>query len=296
MNTRSTPGKGAPPGVSSSQAQQVAAEPAGAKGAAAQVDDALAAALAPIAPAPERAAALRERLLARARASKALADERVTVRREEGEWRRVVDGVRVKLLHEGGAARSVLVELDAGASLPTHRHLEREECVVLRGETSLGDLHLQHGDYHVALAGSRHLRVSSPTGALVYLRGVSLGNTVEVARSLISAWLPGKGAAPITVRAGEGQWHELQPGVQAKRLWIDGDRASMLVRMQPGSSAPALHEECVMIEGEAFVGDTLLRPGEYQFAPAGSARGEISSDIGALFFVHGAASSSTLAP
>ncbi len=280
MNTSSQPGAGNPPDAAPGTEEHAAA---------ARVEAGLAAALAPIAPPPDRAASLRERLLARAHASRSQAQDRVTVRREEGEWRRVVEGVRVKLLHEGGAARSVLVELDAGASLPTHRHLEREECVVLRGETRLGELHLHHGDYHVAPAGSRHLRVSSPSGALVYLRGVSLGDTIEVARSLISAWLPGRGSAPITVRASEGQWQDFQPGVQAKRLWIDGERQSMLVRMQPGSRAPALHEECVMIEGEAFVGDTLLRPGEYQFAPAGSAPGEITSDIGALLFVHGTA-------
>jgi anti-sigma factor ChrR (cupin superfamily) len=248
----------------------------------------LAAALTPIAPEPARALAMRERLIARARASGAQALHRITVRREEGQWRRVVDGVRVKLLHEVGSTRSVLVELDPGASLPVHRHLEREECVVLRGETQLGDLRLHHGDYHVAPAGSRHDRVSSPTGALVYLRGVSLGDTFEVARSMISAWLPGRGKEPVTVRAEEGAWADVQPGVQAKPLWIEGERQSILIRMQPGSSLPAAHEECVMIEGEAFVGDTLLRAGEYQFAPDGAVGGTITSDVGALLFVHGA--------
>ena len=48
-----------------------------------------------------------------------------------------------------------------------------------------------------------------------------------------------------------------------------------------------LEEECMMLDGEAFIGDTLLRSGEFQLAPPGSRHGEITTDVGALFFVHG---------
>ncbi|MCB1916204.1 MAG: cupin domain-containing protein [Rhodocyclaceae bacterium] len=255
-----------------------------------EVARALAEALAPIAPDEARIGALRARLIQRARASRA-ADERViNVRREDGQWRALAKGVRVKMLCKG--SRSVLVELAAGAALPTHRHHEHEECVVLRGEAQLGDLHVRRGDYHLAPAGSRHGRVSSSGGALLYLRGTSIGSRVEVARDLVTAWLPGAGASPITVRADEGEWRDFAPGVQAKSLWCDADARSMLLRLQPGACADAhahsIDDECLMLEGEAFFGDTLLRAGDYRLAPAGTRHCDVVSDVGAVLFVRGA--------
>jgi len=261
------------------------------------VERALAEALAPIAPDEVRSTALRARLIRRARASRAAEERFINVRRDEGEWRPLVKGVRVKTLCAGARSRSVLVELDAGAALPTHRHHEHEECVVLRGEARLGELLVRQGDYHLAPTGSRHGRVSSPRGALLYLRGTSIGSGVEVARDLITAWLPGAGASPITVRADEGEWRDFAPGVQTKSLWRDSDAQSMprsmLLRLQPGARADAhahlLDEECLMLDGEVFFGDTLLRAGDYQLAPAGTEHREVVSDVGALLFVHGAA-------
>lgn len=40
-----------------------------------------------------------------------------------------------------------------------------------------------------------------------------------------------------------------------------------------------------MVEGEAFAGDTLLQPGDYQLAPRGVVRPALSSDVGGLLFV-----------
>ncbi|HMV54252.1 MAG: cupin domain-containing protein [Burkholderiales bacterium] len=254
---------------------------------------ALAGALEPLPPASARGAALRSRLLERARASREESGRFITVRRDEGEWRPLVDGVRVKMLNDGAAARSVLVDIEPGGVLPIHRHNEHEECVVLRGEAQLGDLVVREGDYHIALAGSRHGRVSSRSGALLYLRGVPIGHGLEVARDLVKALLPGKGAAPITVRADEGDWRDLVPGVQTKELWCEGGERSMLLRMQAGARVPGhphpQAEDCLLLEGEAWIGDTLFRSGEYQHAPAGSLHRELTSDVGALMYVHGAA-------
>lgn len=257
------------------------------------VADALAEALQPVPPVAARGAAMRERLFERVRASREYSSGLITVRRDEGEWRPLAAGVRVKLLNDGAVARSVLVELEPGGALPIHRHHEHEECVVLRGEAQLGDLTVRQGDYHIALAGSRHGRVSSHCGALLYLRGVPIGHTLEVARDLVSAWLPGKGAAPITVRAEEGEWQDFVPGVQSKELWREGGERSLLLRMQAGARVPGhrhpFAEDCLLLEGEAFIGDTLFRPGEFQHAPAGSVHRDLTSDVGALMYVHGAA-------
>lgn len=257
------------------------------------IAEALADALEPVPPAPGRGAAMRSRLLERARASREESTRFITVRRDEGEWRPLVDGVRVKMLNDGAAARSVLVDIEPGGVLPFHRHNEHEECVVLRGEAQLGELVVRQGDYHIALAGSRHGRVSSRSGALLYLRGVPIGHGLEVARDLVKALLPGKGAVPITVRADEGEWRDLMPGVQTKELWCEGSERSMLLRLQAGARVPGHPhphaEDCLLLDGEAWIGDTLFRPGEYQHAPAGTTHRDLTSDVGALMYVHGAA-------
>jgi quercetin dioxygenase-like cupin family protein len=253
----------------------------------------LAQGLTPVPPAPERASQMRARLLDRVRASRAQDARFINVRREEGDWRPLTRGVRVKMLNGGARSRSVLVDLEPGAAIPTHRHHDHEECVVLRGEAQLGDLSVRAGDYHLAPAGSRHGRVSSRNGALLYLRGTSIGSGMEVARDLITAWLPGEGEAPVTVRADEGEWRDHAPGVKVKALWNDGKSESLLLRLEPGARvaghAHPRDEECLMLDGEAFFGDTLLRAGEYQLAPAGTEHREVTSDVGALLFVHGAA-------
>jgi quercetin dioxygenase-like cupin family protein len=250
----------------------------------------LAKALKPVALDAARSDALRSRLLARAQASLKAAARHTVVRADGDGWARVVDGVRARLLNEGASTRSVLVEFDPGASLPMHRHHEHEQCLVLRGDLQMDDLDIRAGDYHEAPAGSRHGRVSSTGGALIYLRGVSLGNTGRVIRDMVTAWLPSRGEAPRTIRADEGRWSDLAPGVRAKSLFDGSDEASMLLRLQPGARVPPglgmAEGEYLMVEGEAYVGDTLLREGEYDYAHRNADAFELSSDVGALLYMH----------
>ena len=89
----------------------------------------------------------------------------------------------------------------------------------------------------------------------------------------------------------DSNWQDFCPGVRIRELWNGGERRSVLVRMTAGARVNAhrhgLEEECLMLAGEAFIGDTLLRSGEYQLAPQGSRHGAIQTDVGALFYVHG---------
>jgi hypothetical protein len=43
-----------------------------------------------------------------------------------------------------------------------------------------------------------------------------------------------------------------------------------------------------VLQGEMFLGDILLRAGDYQLAPAGGTHFGETSDVGVLFFFHGA--------
>lgn len=97
----------------------------------------------------------------------------VTIRASEGQWEVVGEGVLKKRLfvdrEEGFEA--FLLRLEAGACVPAHPHSMREECIMLEGEISIGDLHLSAGDYHVVPAGTDHPDVHSKTGGLLYVRG-----------------------------------------------------------------------------------------------------------------------------
>ncbi len=99
-------------------------------------------------------------------------------------------------------------------------------------------------------------------------------------------------ANPLTfVRAAEGQWQDMAPGVHVKLLFFDpaSRRATALVRMAPGSSyAPHRHaeaEELYVLEGGCFCGGQELLAGDYHRAEAGSEHHDTSSDDGCLLLV-----------
>lgn len=128
----------------------------------APLDTALLEEVAPVAP----PAGLRARVLART----AVADFR-TLRETEG-WRAMAPGVEFKLLgwDERTDRKSFLLRAKPGIALPAHAHAADEECLVLEGEFSMGDLTLRAGDYHFAPRGSRHPDAVTRTGVLVQLR------------------------------------------------------------------------------------------------------------------------------
>jgi quercetin dioxygenase-like cupin family protein len=74
-------------------------------------------------------------------------------------------------------------------------------------------------------------------------------------------------------------------------LWQRGGQAAMLCLAEAGARVPShVHghdEECLMVRGELFLDDLLLREGDYQLAPAGSGHRVTETDVGALIYAHG---------
>ncbi len=241
-------------------------------------------------PAPDRAAAMRGRLLDRVRAADAAKAQLIGSRLGEGEWRPLVRGVRTKVLSP--AHHAVLLELEPGSQLPIHRHDEDEECVVLRGEIRMRDLRVAAGDYHLARSATRHGAVRSEAGALLYLSGTPIGDTRGVVKALVGALVPGSGEAPLTLRAGEGEWARVVPGVDIRALHRHGDRESSMLRFAPGASlrpsALPGDVEALVVAGELYFGRDAAVPGDYRIAQAGHAAPELASDEGAILFVRGA--------
>lgn len=99
-----------------------------------------------------------------------------------------------------------------------------------------------------------------------------------------------------SVRADEGDWRTILPGVELKMLFADSATGaeSFLLRLAPGASLPphqhAGHEECMVVQGEIAMGTTTLTAGDYHLAPRGVAHDTIVSRTGALLFLRGAAS------
>jgi len=96
----------------------------------------------------------------------------------------------------------------------------------------------------------------------------------------------------ITIRADEGDWQRFMPKVGMKVLMRQGDTLTYLLRLEPGAVVPPhdhpLTEECVVLAGEARIGDLVVRAGDYHAAPAGRPHGLLSSENGALLFLRGA--------
>lgn len=86
----------------------------------------------------------------------------------------------------------------------------------------------------------------------------------------------------------EPEWEEAAPGIRCKLLSTDteGDRVSMLVRLAPGVAYPphrhAGVEELYLLEGELWIEDRKLYPGDYNRAEPGTSDQRVYSETGCM--------------
>lgn len=84
----------------------------------------------------------------------------------------------------------------------------------------------------------------------------------------------------------EPDWEEVAPGIFCKILATDPerDRVTMLVRLLPGVSYPphthAGVEELHLLDGELWINDRLLFPGDYNYGEAGDFDKRVYSETG----------------
>lgn len=241
---------------------------------------------------PQADAALRRRLLARVRASVQAHREYTTVRREQGAWAAVAPGAERRVLWQGPWLRAQRLWLQPGATLPWPDGVRAQELLVLGGELHAGGQVLRRLDHLVDDHANGRPWRAGPLGAQLYLRErLTELEALERTAPLEAHWW--RLAAPGRVARVDGRrWHASGPGVQVARLAGDADVVSMLVRFEPGAAVPdhrhAIDEDCLVIEGEMFLGDVLLRADDFQLAPAGGTHWGETSDVGCLFWFHGA--------
>ena len=84
----------------------------------------------------------------------------------------------------------------------------------------------------------------------------------------------------------EPGWQQVAPGIECKLLATDSERqqVSMLVRLAPGASYPAhTHagvEELHLLDGELWIDERRLFPGDYNYGPPGASDYRVWSETG----------------
>jgi anti-sigma factor ChrR (cupin superfamily) len=84
----------------------------------------------------------------------------------------------------------------------------------------------------------------------------------------------------------EPEWEQVAPGIECKLLATDTERhrVSMLVRLAPGASYPAhTHadaEELHLLDGELWIDERKLVPGDYNYGAPGAGDERVWSETG----------------
>jgi anti-sigma factor ChrR (cupin superfamily) len=100
--------------------------------------------------------------------------------------------------------------------------------------------------------------------------------------------VPPEAGSPIAPSWPEPQWREAAPGISCKLLSTDVETnlVSMLVRLLPGVAYPphrhAAVEELYLLEGELWIEDRKLLPGDFNRAERGTADQRVWSGTGCM--------------
>ena len=99
--------------------------------------------------------------------------------------------------------------------------------------------------------------------------------------------------AALTIRSSGGDWQTVMEGIEKKTLLRDEElgEESYLLRVAPGTVFPAHShdkiEECLVMEGEFFIGDLRLSAGDFHAVPAGFDHVEAYTKIGTVVYIRG---------
>jgi hypothetical protein len=226
--------------------------------------------------------ALRSRLLDRVAASARASRAFFTVRAADGAPCALADGVVARTLYasdtparRGEPARVRLLALAPHACWRVAAGPGRREWLVMEGGARVGDMALGTLGYRRSGSAGALDVVAGGAGARLYLREAP----------------PDGDATDQVADDTPAAWHDFAPGIRRRLLWTRGGEAAMLYRTEAGAAVPGHghghDEECLMVGGELFLDDVLLRGGDWQLAPAGTAHASVCAETAALVFAHG---------
>src|SRR3954447_20440542 len=114
-------------------------------------------------------------------------------------------------------------------------------------------------------------------------------------KAKIATAQPPASAGSRTVRADEGTWEFIYPGIERKMLWHDRDkkRITFLIRAQPGAEFPAHQhdddEQAYVLSGDLAFEDLVLGAGDYHLARPGVSHPVGRTRMGCMLLVTAAA-------
>jgi anti-sigma factor ChrR (cupin superfamily) len=91
---------------------------------------------------------------------------------------------------------------------------------------------------------------------------------------------------PLARQWSEPEWEQVAPGIECKLLATDTERqrVSMLVRLAPGASYPPHNhagvEELHLLDGELWIDERKLFPGDYNYGAPGTGDERVWSETG----------------
>jgi quercetin dioxygenase-like cupin family protein len=230
---------------------------------------------------------LRQRLLDRVARSAAAARALVTVRGARAASAQPAPGVLVREFYRASGVRlrrgephqvqRIELRPDTRWAPEVGDPALQSEWLVLQGDLDADGVQLGVRDYLVVPAGEHVAALSSVHGAVLYRRLAAIDR------------LPGE--TTHAVHDAVAGWDDYVPGIQRRVLWQRGGQAAMLYLAAPGAAVPrhahGHDEECLMVEGDVFLDEVMLRPGDWQLAPVGTQHGGVSTDTGGVLFAHG---------
>jgi len=240
------------------------------------------------APTDARATAgtLRERLFGRVAASAARHQGMHTVRRRQGQSIEVTPGVTLRWLYRCTDAAALrpgepvalsIVDLAPGVRLASGLSLAgcSSEWLTLRGAVTIDGVAIEALGHHGrAAAAGEPLVVAGTEGATVFLRN------------------GGHEPTPVgTTHERDAVWEDYAPGIRRRVLWQQGGACAYLARAVQGALVPSHghhhDEESLMLEGDLFLGDILIREGDFQLAPAGLVHGTVQAGSDCVVYIRG---------
>jgi len=229
--------------------------------------------LALTAPPAERPSDLKRRIL-----SRVASDGYYTLHERESEWEPArIPGawLRRLFIHARESRETRLVRLTPAAPAAAVAELAGCGFYLLSGDLHVDGERLEIGDYYF-MSGE------APTGR------TDLGCVLF---TVLAGASRGRSRPRVVVRAAEGEWREIAPGVTRKRLGDDPERGfrTSLLRMEPGASWESHRhesaEELFVVRGDWRCLGTNLHPGDYHRAGPGTDHETTTSALGCKLIV-----------
>jgi quercetin dioxygenase-like cupin family protein len=248
---------------------------------------------------------LKQGLMAKVQQAKASASDKFTVRQKTLDARKLGPGVTEKTLYKtthsatrpgeptharvlNFSANSKITGLEIFSEPQSFGDDLQTEFLVLSGSLTLVNQTLASQslcsqalalrDYQIMPAGAQIHELRSEFGAKLYIRQSKV-NPINPPTEI------------LTVKDSADNWPDYAPGIKRRVLWHSNGLAAMLYLTQPHANVPLhshLHdEECLMVQGELYLDDTLLLEGDYQLATAGSRHQITQTETGVVLFAHG---------